>query len=463
MRLVLLSAGAASMYCGSCMRDNALAAALIRRGHDVTLLPFYTPTLTDEENVSRRDRVFFGGISVYLQQHLALFRRTPAALDKLWDAPWVIKALSGGSIAVDPRFLGAMTVSTLEGEDGRQAKEIAKLLAWFADQPRPDVVNIPYTLLISLARPIKRALGDVPVVMTLQGEDLFLEGLPEPYRQEALALIRSRIADVDLFVAVSEYYAGFMQDYLGIPAEKMRVAPLGITIPADLPPAPLARDPFTIGYFARMAPEKGLHVLAEAYTIMRRQLGLPPSRLRAAGFCGPDQRAYFDGVVRKLESAGLGGEFESAGAPDRAGKFAFLRGLDVFCVPSPYHEPKGLYLLEAMAAGVPVVAPAHGAFPELMAATEGGWLTTPGEGDPADFARALMSAWRHPSEAAHHGRSGYDRVRARFTVDHMAEYVEAVYGEAAGQPVNGRAHTPYPRFGVKVAAPGPERRAAGPC
>lgn len=463
MRLVLLSAGAASMYCGSCMRDNALAAALSRRGHDVTLLPFYTPTLTDEDNVSRRERVFFGGISVYLQQHLALFRRTPAALDKVWDAPWVIKALSGGSIAVDPKFLGAMAVSTLQGEDGRQAKEIDKLVTWLADEPRPDVVNIPYTLLISLAGPIKRALGNVPIVTTLQGEDLFLDGLPEPFRQQALSLIRARVADVDLFVAVSEYYAGFMQDYLEIPVEKMRVAPLGISIPADLPPAPLARSPFTIGYFARLAPEKGLHVLAEAYIIMRRQLGLPPSCLRAAGFCGPDQQAYVDGVVRRLESAGLGGEFDYAGAPDRAGKFAFLRGLDVFCVPSPYREPKGLYLLEAMAAGVPVIAPAHGAFPELIAATGAGWLTRPGEGDPADFARALMSAWRHPGEAADHGRSGYEGVRSQFTVDQMAEHVEAVYGEAAGQAVTGRAHTPYPKFGVKVAAPAPGRDASRPC
>ena len=160
----------------------------------------------------------------------------------------------------------------------------------------------------------------------------------------------------------------------------MRVAPLGISIPADLAPAPLRRDPFTIGYFARVAPEKGLHLLAEAYTIMRRQLGLPPSRLRAAGFRGADQRSYFDGIVRKLESAGLGGEFEYRGAPDRAGKFAYLQTLDVFCVPSPYHEPKGLYLLEAMAAGVPVVAPAHGAFPELITATDAGFVTAPGRG-----------------------------------------------------------------------------------
>jgi len=151
MRLLLLSAGAASMYCGSCLRDNALAAALMKRGNDVTLLPFYTPTLTDEENVSRQQRVFFGGISVYLEQHVSLFRHTPAMLDRLWDAPRVIKAFASGSIAVDPAVLGAMTVSTLQGEDGRQRKEIEKLLDWLADEPRPDLINIPYTLLISLA------------------------------------------------------------------------------------------------------------------------------------------------------------------------------------------------------------------------------------------------------------------------------------------------------------------------
>src|SRR5262245_58800967 len=126
MRLLLVTAGAASMYCGRCMRDNALAAELIRRKHDVTLLPFYTPTLTDEENVSRSERIFYGGISVYLEQHLPVFRHTPALVDRLWDAPWVIKAFTGGSIAVDPQSLGALTVSTLDGEEGHQRKEIEK-------------------------------------------------------------------------------------------------------------------------------------------------------------------------------------------------------------------------------------------------------------------------------------------------------------------------------------------------
>ena len=73
------------MYCGSCLRDNALAAELLSRGHDVTLLPVYTPTRTDETNVSQ-ERVFFGGISVYLEQYVPLFRNSPQWLDRLWDS-----------------------------------------------------------------------------------------------------------------------------------------------------------------------------------------------------------------------------------------------------------------------------------------------------------------------------------------------------------------------------------------
>ena len=340
----------------------------------------------------------------------------------------MIKAFSSGSIAVDPKLLGALTVSTLQGEQGQQRKEIEKLLDWLRDEPRPDLVNIPYALLISLARPLKRALGNVPIVVTLQGEDLFLDGLPDPLRQQALDLIRARTADVDLFVAVSQYYADYMRDYLGIPAAKMRVAPLGVDPPERLAPAPLDRNPFTIGYFARLAPEKGLHVLAEAYRLLRREKGLPPARLLAAGYRGPDQQAYLDGVTRQLEAAGLAAEFEYRGAPDRAGKFTFLHELDAFCVPSPYHEPKALYLLEAMAAGVPFVSPGYGTFPELVAATGGGMLAKSSE--PADIADALLTLWKDQDRARALGRAGYQRVREQFTLDHMAERVEAVYEEA---------------------------------
>src|SRR5688500_18815558 len=92
MKILQITAGAAGMFCGSCTRDNALARELLSRGHDVTLVPVYTPTSPDEPNVSR-SHVLFGGISVYLQQHSAIFRRTPRFLDRVLDAPGVIGAL----------------------------------------------------------------------------------------------------------------------------------------------------------------------------------------------------------------------------------------------------------------------------------------------------------------------------------------------------------------------------------
>ncbi len=178
MKILSITAGAAGMYCGSCSRDNALAVELLARGHDVTLLPLYTPTTTDETNVSR-DRVLFGGISIYLQQALALFRKTPRFLDRLWDSPRVIGAFASRSISTDPKLLGDLMVSMLEGDRGVLRKEFAKLLEWLGEEPIPDVINLPNSLLIGLARPLRETLKR-PVCCTLQGEDLFLEGLVEP-------------------------------------------------------------------------------------------------------------------------------------------------------------------------------------------------------------------------------------------------------------------------------------------
>jgi glycosyltransferase involved in cell wall biosynthesis len=426
VKILSITAGAAEMYCGSCLRDNALAAELMARGHDVTLLPVYTPTVTDEPNMSSGKRVFFGGISVYLQQHLALFRHTPWLLDKLWDAPAVIKRFASGSIQVDPRMLGALTVSTLRGEGGYQRKEVDKLVHWLSGEPRPDVVNIPNSMLIALAAPIRRVLQR-PIVVTLQGDDLFLDGLVEPYKSQSLDLIRQQIKDVDVFVSVSEYYTEYMSDYLSIPREKMRTVPLGINVKDFDTPAPLARAPFTIGYLARIAPEKGLHNLVEAYRILRQERGVPPSRLAAAGYLGSDHQAYYEGIERQLASWGLAHEFSYAGTVDRDAKAKFLRSLDVLSVPSDYHEPKGLYLLEAMASGVPVVQPNHGAFPEMLNKTGGGVLSRSEQ--PADVADAIFDLWRDPARAAGMGRCGAQGVRAHYTIGHMAERIEQVYGE----------------------------------
>lgn len=423
MKLLYLTAGAAEMYCGSCLRDNALAAALMARGHDVVLMPIYTPTTTDEKNVSST-KVFFGGISVYLEQNVPLFRHTPAFMDKLWDSEWVLKLASKKQIKVDPTFLGAMTVSMLKGTDGFQKKEVRKLVDWLTHESRFDLVSLPFALLISLAKPIKDALG-CPVVCTLQGEDLFLDQLREPWKSESMALIRAAVPHVDHFVAVSDYYAQFMVRYFGIPAEKISVVPLGIDFNGHEAKPVRSDPPYTIGYFARIAPEKGLHVLCDAYHQLRKRGHVPPTRLVAGGYLLDEHREYLASCETRMKDWGLADHFTYAGSPDRAGKIALLQSFDVFSVPTTYADPKGLFLIEAMANGLPVVEPRHGAFPEIISRTGGGLLVTPD--DPAALAAALHSLVTDRDRAAQFGRAAAAGVREHYTVAQAATKAERIY------------------------------------
>lgn len=422
MRIDYITAGTAGMYCGSCIRDNALAAELLAQGHKVKLIPLYTPTLTDEANVSQH-KVFFGGISVYLEQYVPMFRKTPGFMDRLWDSPLVLRMLSRLCISTDPRRLGELTVSVLKGEEGFQNKELHKLRDWLESQPLPEVVNLPNSLLIGMAPTVKKALG-CAVCCTLQGEDLFLEGLQEPYRTQALELIRAKVHSVDAFVAVSEYYADFMSGYLRIPRENIHVVPLGINLTGYDTGRRPGSNPFTVGYFARITPEKGLDRLCGAYRHLRRTRGLPPSRLEVAGYLGPEHKSYLHRIERQMQEWGLGDEFRYRGVLDREEKIRFLQSLSVLSVPGSYAEPKGLYLLEAMACGVPVVQPRIGAFPEILAKTGGGVLV---EADDGSLADGIFSLWKNPVVAEELGRKGYEGVRRHYSAARMASRALEVY------------------------------------
>ena len=420
------------MYCGSCLRDNALAAALLARGHDVILSPVYTPTRTDERNVSQA-QVFFGGISVFLEQHSALFRHTPRLIDRLWDSPWALRMASKRQIKVDPKRLGEMTLSMLRGERGFQAKEIVKLLDWLRQEPRFDILIIPYSLLLGLAEPLKRELK-VPVGCTLQGDDLFLDGLGDTYKRQSLELIQQAGRFVDGYFPVSEYYREFMRGYLKLPPEKMHVIPIGINLEGYTPRGPRTGDVFTVGYFARIAPEKGFHVLADAYVRLRTRTRDAKARLVAAGYLPPEHHSYLDETRAKLRAAKLDGEFEYRGEVDRPGKIRFLRELDVLSVPTVYEEPKGMFLLEAMASGVPVVQPRRGAFPEIVAKTGGGLIVDTDNLDA--LGEGLHTIWRDPDRAVALGRAGAAGVREHYDANRMAERAEAVYAAVARRAVS---------------------------
>ncbi|MFH1417185.1 MAG: glycosyltransferase family 4 protein [Planctomycetota bacterium] len=431
MRVAYLTAGAGGMYCGSCLRDNTLVAALIRQRRDVVLIPLYTPTRTDEENVSE-DCVLFGGINVYLQHKSAVFRHLPDAVSSALDSPRLLRFLSRVSGMPTPARLGPLTVSTLQGAGGPQRRAVARLIR-AVEEIRPDVVHLPNLLLIGLASELRRQLR-IPVVCALAGEDVFTDKLPEPYYSQVLRLIQAAADEVDAFIAPTKYYAQHAIEHFNLPADRVHVVPLGIRLD-DIPPheprgllpqqasAARAGDdtdgdrPFTIGYLARVSPDKGLHVLSEAFAILRREGR--KCRLAAAGYLPTADRSYLADIQRDLAKHGFSNGFEYAGELSRPDKFRFLKTLDAFSVPTTYRESKGLYILEAMSQGVPVVQPCHGSFPELIDATGGGVVLDPV--DSQALAEKLGELMDDPALRATLGGNAAEAVRQSFTDERMAE------------------------------------------
>jgi len=280
-------------------------------------------------------------------------------------------------------------------------------------------------LLSGMVHELKRRLK-VPVLGTLQGDDIYLEALPEPHRQKCLDLVRQHCRAIDGFVSTSHYYADFMSGYFEIPRERIHVVWPGLDLAGHGGPRPIADGrPFTIGYFARICPEKGLHNLAEAFVLLRKMPDAEAARLHVSGWLGENNRAYFESICRTLKQAGLADAFEHHESPDHVSKVRFLQGLDVLSVPTTYREPKGLYVLEALANGVPVVQPRHGSFPELVEATGGGVLVAPD--DPAALARALHELLQNPARVEDMGRTGRAAVHERFHAERMARETVAVY------------------------------------
>lgn len=424
MRIAYITAGAAGMYCGSCMHDNTLVSALTALGHDALLIPTYTPIRTDEPDVSQ-PRIFFGGVNVFLQQKLSLFRHTPRAVDRLLDAPRLLRWVSRFAAKTRAEELGELTVSMLKGEHGYQRKEVLRIANWLAREIRPDIINLSNVMLSGMVHEIRSRM-DVPVLVTLQGDDIYLEALPLKHREEVLRLIRAHNAEMNGFLTTSNYYADFMNGYLGIPRERIEVVYPGLNLAGhDGTAQGRTTAPLTIGYFARICPEKGLHILAHAYRLLRQQEGSPPIRLRISGWLGEHNRPYFETVMKGLADAGLAGDVEYLDCPDHVSKVQFFKSLDVFSAPTTYREPKGLYVLEAWANGVPVVQPSHGSFPELIERTGAGLLCAPD--DPGDLARALGELLRDPARRQIMGQKGKEAVAQFFHAPRMASETVAVY------------------------------------
>lgn len=416
------------MYCGNCFRDNALVAEFRRRGHEVLMIPLYLPMTLDEEDQSSGIPVFFGGINVYLEQKLPLLGKMPDWLHKQLASPSLLKWASGRAAKTRASDLGDLTLSMIKGEEGKQVREIDELVNYLRQHQVPDVVSLSNALLVGMARKLKRDLK-VPIVCTLQGEDSFLDGLPNSHREKTWQTLSERCRDVDLFIAPSQYFADLMGKRLNIPAEKMTIVHNGLHLDG-WKTSDSAPNPPVVGFFARMCREKGLDTVVDTFILLKKRDRIKNLKLHVGGAMGPTDEPFVNELKLRLQGSGVLGDATFFSNLTKEQKQEFFRRISVMSVPAMYSEAFGLYLLEAWAAGVPVVQPPAAAFSELVAATGGGLIAR--SATPEALADGIEEILGDDFKRGAMGRSARAMIEERFTAEVMARNMTEAFARVIG-------------------------------
>lgn len=418
MRIVQITPGSGDQfYCENCLRDTSLVRALRGQGADVVLVPMYLPLSLDGDNSLERTQVFFGGINVYLQQKFGRFGRLPGFLRRRLDSETLLRRISRRAGMTSARQLGEMTVSMLEGPQGRQAAELERLAAFLASLPeKPDVILLSNLLLAGLAGPLRVRLG-CRLMCWLQDEDGFIDGLGQPWSGQVWQRLGQLAGEFELFLPVSRYYADVMKRRLGLPEEKLLVCPPGLEV-SDYAPAPAPAAEPTIGFLARMAYLNGLDIAAEALSRLVSRPGLERLRLLVCGGMNAADEPLVRSVKEKLAQAGLLERVKFFDRFEKPERLSFLQQINVLVCPVRYPPAYAMNVLEAMACGVPFAAPQTGVYPEWARQTGGGILYEPN--DPQTLAETLEPLLRDPQHTVQTGAAARQLLLEHFDIHQNA-------------------------------------------
>jgi glycosyltransferase involved in cell wall biosynthesis len=431
-------------YCENCIRDISLISALRRLGHDVVVVPMYLPVKMGDTIYEGDTPIFYGAVNIYLEQKLPFYRMAPGwlsrRLERLLDTPFVLRLASRLSGTTRASALGDLTLSMVRGEEGYQANEHERLMGWLREEIKPDVIHLSNALLLGPARRIREVL-EIPVVCSLQDEDSWVDGLEEDYAQAVWKLLSEKAACVDASIPVSRYYAELMSHRLHLPEDRMHVVPIGV--PVD--DYALARDshdgekttaskpsenPFgsnarVIGYLSRLAETLGFGLLVEAFVILKADPRFKDLKLRAMGGRIGDDVKFVAGLKKGLARKGLADQLDIVEGFDINSRVRFLKSVTLLSVPVLQGEAFGMYILEALAAGVPVAQPMLGAFPEIVRQTGGGILYDPNTAEA--LADAMGKLLQDPDRLRELSRRGAEGVKRGFTAAKSAAAIAEVY------------------------------------
>ena len=410
-------------YCQNCFRDGSLLESSRELGHEICRVPMYLPLDLDHHKWDGNIPVFYGAINIFLKEKSALYRNAPGWMEQLFDSGPMLRLAARMSGSTKASGLEEMTLSMLKGEEGNQASELERLVRYLAVEIKPDVVHLSNALLLGLAKRLKEVLG-CKVVCSLQDENEWIDPMEEAYQQQVWGLMAEKAVDVDRFVAASHYYARFSQNRLDIPASRIQVVYAGIHLDG-YQQSPLSLDPPVIGYLSRMSASLGLGILIDAFLSLKRHPEFQNLRLHMTGGHTAEDKPFIRQKLKAIKQQGCEDSVRVFEAFDRQDRIEFLKSLTLLSVPVPAGVAFGTCQIEALAAGVPIVQPNVGGFPEFVAATDGGVIYEPN--DSQTLAENIAWLLRRSDRLQHHAERGRRAVQEQFSIHNMVRSMTGVY------------------------------------
>ncbi|KAF0234578.1 MAG: hypothetical protein FD181_3645 [Prolixibacteraceae bacterium] len=408
-----------SFYCGNCLRDSKYVDALRKQGHQVIKIPMYLPLFSDEHDITDIP-IFYGAISTYLKQVYPIFRKMPDWFEKLLDSKPMMKIAASMAGSTRAKGLEDMTISMLLGEQGEQKEELDKMVNWIAEHCKPDVIHISNALLLGLARRLKEKTG-VPVLCSLQDEDVWVDAMQPKFQQKIWDLMHERAEDVDALVAVSNFFAETMKKLMNLRDEKIHTFYLGVDAD-DYHFIPVNEKPRNIGYISRMCHENGFDIVVDAFIKLKKTPGFEDVKLFATGGSTGDDAKFIKEQKHKIRENNLDDSFEIIDEFEDDTRHDFFKKVSLISVPVRIGEAFGMYLLESMASGVPVVQPALGAFPEIVGLSGGGVTYMPNS--PEKLSETWAELLSNPEKLEKLCNDGYSGTIKHFNIhNHAAEII----------------------------------------
>ncbi|HPE77749.1 MAG TPA: glycosyltransferase family 4 protein, partial [Draconibacterium sp.] len=408
-----------SFYCGNCLRDSKYVDALRKQGHQVIKIPMYLPLFSDEHDIGEIP-IFYGAIAMYLKQVYPVFRKMPNWMEKMLNSKPMMKMAASMAGSTRAKGLEDMTISMLLGEQGQQKDELDKMVDWIVEHCKPDIIHISNALLLGLARRLKEKTG-VPVLCSLQDEDVWVDAMQPQFQQKIWDLMHERAEDVDALVAVSNYFADEMKKRMNLSSEKIHTFYLGVDA-ADYLYVPVNEKPRNVGYISRMCHKDGFDIVVDAFISLKKKPGFDDVKLIATGGSTGDDKAFLKEQKQKIKDNSLEDSFEIIEEFEGKARHNFFNKVSMVSVPVRVGEAFGMYLLESMASGIPVVQPALGAFPEIIEKSGGGVTYSPNT--PIKLSETWADLLSNPEKLKKLSNDGYEGTKKHFNIhNHAAEII----------------------------------------